>query len=83
MHTDTKGHTRTHEGTHTHTQTCHGVWNDSYKEPLVSHLHAHVRVLHGHNHFLHLSGGTHTHTQRVVTRKDAHTRPRELAETHI
>lgn len=36
--------------------TCHCVRDDCDKEPLISHLYAHVRVLHGHNHFLHLSG---------------------------
>lgn len=36
-------------------QTCHGVRDDSDEESLVPHLHPDVRVLHGHDHFLHLS----------------------------
>lgn len=56
----------THVDTTANVHTCHGVWNYSDKEPLISHLHAHVRVLHGHNHFLHL-WGEHTHSGTHTT----------------
>lgn len=34
--------------------TSHGVWNDRNKETLVAQLDAHIRVLHGYDHALHL-----------------------------
>jgi len=34
--------------------TSHGVWYDSNEETLVAQLDAHIRVLHGYDHALHL-----------------------------